>query len=65
MAFLASTLNTLSRASLSPRAAQSSASLTRRAVLSHTIATSWAEISAASTIVTRAASQPGSPPLAM
>jgi hypothetical protein len=56
VAFSTSTLDTFSSATPSARVDWSSTSFTQRAVLSHTIAASWAEVSTASTTVTRAAS---------
>jgi hypothetical protein len=52
----ASTLDALSQASLSTRAGQSSASLTRRVAPPHATVASCVEVSIASTTMTRAAS---------
>jgi hypothetical protein len=54
--FFTSAVDTLSSASLSTRAAQSSASLTWRGVLSRTATTSWAEVPAVSIATARVAS---------
>jgi hypothetical protein len=56
MALIGSTLDTPSRVSLSARAAQSSASLMRIVALPCVVASSWVEVSAASTGMMRAAS---------